>query len=810
MMIIMSSSASLAMNSSISANYQRIFTKKDVISKIDNERKNVVIQLRDKMNQTKFDLLKQYLVSEQINVPDEISTVKGLMGFAKSHLTTDQYAIVVAKRDNINSSIDNMITDLAKGSTSTFTENFKRIWGNIQSVGLTVLEPFALRTILKFLTPSPLKIFAGASLLIHSGYKIVKNIKKRQVVNQEYGLSKMIREMEITKDENGNIVDTRFDSEIQEEIRVFLKNNGVKFEDTGYISLCNAMYSLDFEKKKALCNLINNKLGNKINVEKRLKKYKGSFLNFSIVTSMGVKGLILANTINTIPLAREFLSTTILSGGLLILTGDKLVGVVTGVGKTSLSLIANVFGIDSLKDFLVSTDTAVNIATLSVGFSAIGLVGSMGMSLWNYLKGKKERVESFLENKEIAEIEAKKYAEDIAKEQMKIKKNMEENPDLARVMIVTLVCEFMIKKGIKIPENIKNAKQLVEFINTLDKEKKNEIMKFYDELKYYNMHNHGLFMKSIVQTLDIVGKVAIVGLAGFSIYDIFKNISTVVLNAKEDIKKEGVSDEVKKIGSDVHTSSSNQEHGGSGRRFGNDTQALIDGMSDEVNVATDGQRFAEINAEVVIEPEFEGWGQLNVIENPDVNLFKKSKDYIGFDNLQTNEERFRVLVDAINVHDRNVAIGSGDIDNEFVRELLSRLSSKQIAEFVEYYNANEVIRDYFGENIHIGDVYGYKELGRLLKTFLKTPIDSIQQMVAQLANMGVDYQISEKVVKTGDNVLTNAVVPLGLAAGIQEEGINETNKTKTAHFTREQIEIMKRLHEIPVTDEQKLYDKRTK
>jgi len=551
-------------------------------------------------------------------------------------------------------------------------------------------------------------------------------------------------------------------------------------------------------------------LGNKINVEKRLKKYKGSFLNFSIVTSMGVKGLILANTINTIPLAREFLSTTILSGGLLILTGDKLVGVVTGVGKTSLSLIANVFGIDSLKDFLVSTDTAVNIATLSVGFSAIGLVGSMGMSLWNYLKGKKERVESFLENKQIAEIEAKKYAEDIAKEQMKIKKNMEENPDLARVMIVTLVCEFMIKKGIKIPENIKNAKQLVEFINTLDKEKKNEIMKFYDELKYYNMHNHGLFMKSIVQTLDIVGKVAIVGLAGFSIYDIFKNISTVVLNAKEDIKKEGVSDEVKKIGSDVHTSSSNQEHGGSGRRFGNDTQALIDGMSDEVNVATDGQRFAEINAEVVIEPEFEGWGQLNVIENPDVNLFKKSKDYIGFDNLQTNEERFRVLVDAINVHDRNVAIGSGDIDNEFVRELLSRLSSKQIAEFVEYYNANEVIRDYFGENIHIGDVYGYKELGRLLKTFLKTPIDSIQQMVAQLANMGVDYQISEKVVKTGDNVLTNAVVPLGLAAGIQEEGINETNKTKTAHFTREQIEIMKRLHEIPVTDEQKLYDKRTK
>ena len=61
----------------------------------------------------------------------------------------------------------------------------------------------------------------------------------------------------------------------------------------------------------------------------------------------------------------------------------------------------------------------------------------------------------------------------------------------------------------------------MKFINQLPSKDRKDILKFYDDLRYYNKHNHSAFMKKVNKTLEVIANIATVGLAGASLYDLF-------------------------------------------------------------------------------------------------------------------------------------------------------------------------------------------------------------------------------------------------------------------------------------------------
>lgn len=489
--------------------------------KLKAEKEITETTLKDKMHSAKFDLLKQYLEKENITIPKDITDTKELLNYIKKNLSKEKYEYVLAKKDELDQDIEEMFEELKAGSSSAFSRKIQEIVKAIKPIGLAVATPLAINTAFTLFLPTSLKIFAGAAILAHNGYKIIKTNKKRKIANKEYELSKIIRELEIKKNDKGEILDTRFSEGIQTRIREFLKEKNIVFKDTGYIALSKAIYSLKFEDKKALCNILNNELGNTIDIEARLKQYDKGFFkrNFGTVSTTIGYGLDLANNINDIPLLRNAVSTILTAAGVSIATQNLQNGIIAAGVKTSAEAISSFFNVgETVVESINSTINTVGFAGI---FAAVGVVGSVGMATYNYLKGKKEREQIKKELDKIKKIDNKLYQTENDAEINEIKRLAQEEPNLADAMVVSLTCEFMLKKNIKIPNTITNAKELVEYIKTLGKKDQKEIMNFYNDMTYYNKHHHSAFVKKSLEVCEAVGKAAVYGLAGLSLIDLF-------------------------------------------------------------------------------------------------------------------------------------------------------------------------------------------------------------------------------------------------------------------------------------------------
>ena len=75
-----------------------------------------------------------------------------------------------------------------------------------------------------------------------------------------------------------------------------------------------------------------------------------------------------------------------------------------------------------------------------------------------------------------------------------------------------------------------NAKDLVTFIKTLDGDDKDRVFKFYEDLIYYNKHNHSKFVKASLDVCNKIGTITLYGLAGLSLIDMFTDTGILVNN----------------------------------------------------------------------------------------------------------------------------------------------------------------------------------------------------------------------------------------------------------------------------------------
>lgn len=208
-------------------------------------KKEVKRLLREKVEQAKLDLI--YTELNELNISyNKCNSVKELRKSLKKDLSKLDYNKVIVIIDNVNNKLENMLNELDHGSTNAFTKLMTSDLSKTIAKALGI--SLAGRTMLLLAPTIGTKALVATGLSAYGLYRTVKNRKDVIKANENNELNNILMDLETTK-VDGKYTDTRFSEEIQLEIRKFLKDNFIKFDDTGYRSLRKTIYSLDKEKK---------------------------------------------------------------------------------------------------------------------------------------------------------------------------------------------------------------------------------------------------------------------------------------------------------------------------------------------------------------------------------------------------------------------------------------------------------------------------------------------------------------------------------------------------------------------------------
>ena len=242
-----------------------------IMSKTKEKKKIVLNEIKNKLEQAKLNLIYTELEELNINIEKNYTSVDELKKDIKGKINELDYNKININIKKIDGQLEELVGELEQGSTNAFTNLMTSDLS--KTIAKTLGITLAGRTALILAPTIGTKAMVAAGLSGYGLYRLIKNRKEIIKSNEVNELNNILMDLEVTKEE-GKYTDTRFDSATQEEIRKFLKTIRVNFEDTGYRSLRSTIYSLDNEQKRALCNLLNIKLGKGINIEKRITSAK--------------------------------------------------------------------------------------------------------------------------------------------------------------------------------------------------------------------------------------------------------------------------------------------------------------------------------------------------------------------------------------------------------------------------------------------------------------------------------------------------------------------------------------------------------
>lgn len=486
-------------------------------------KEDAIKKLKEKVEKTKLDLIYTELEGANIKFERKYSSVKELTDDLNKNLgelDRNRLGVIVS---NINSAIDSTVECLENGSTNAFT---KLMTSDLtKTIAKTLGISLAGRTALILAPTVGTKALVGLGMGGYSLYRMIKNRKDIIRANEDNELNNILMELECTKID-GKYVDTRFNSEKQAVIRNFLSNNKVIFEDTGYRSLRQAIYSLSPELKRGLCELLNNKYGNGIEIADRISKARKK-LNViaSTASTMGVGaglGINVANTINSIDPA---LFSGTVNGTLLALWTQAqennpwlsaLNGTLTLIGTEVLSRMP-VAGKYFEKFF-----AAENLAILTTLGATGGLVVGTTLSLVSAGLQIKRTFDNRHKVNEFNRLDKEKYHSDDQEELEIIKNKLYNPPEFMENIIIDIVLGYLKDRNIHIECVPKNIFELREQISKLDSTKKKEAQNII-AIIVENLDKD----PSFAEKLEHAGKASIgmftAGLAALSVYDIIKS-----------------------------------------------------------------------------------------------------------------------------------------------------------------------------------------------------------------------------------------------------------------------------------------------
>ena len=490
--------------------------------KTKERKKKVANALKAKLEQAKLNLI--YTELEELNIPFErnYETVKDLLNDIKDKVSDIDYNNIVNTAKKVEASLNSMVSELEKGSTNAFT---KVMTSDVaKTIGKTIGISLAGRTALLLAPTLGSKAAIATGLAGYGLYRIIKNRKEIIKINETNELNNILQDLETTK-EDGKYLDTRFPENIQNDIREFLKTNNIDYEDTGYRSIRQAIYSLDNEKKISLCNLLNDKLGRGIEIDERIKKAKRS-LNVVAAGAAGLSagatlGINIANTINSVDPA---LTAGVLNGTVLAAWAEKVAGtpwftaLSGGVGLVGSEILEHIPVVGTIASKVFAAE---NLASFATAGAIGGLAVSTTLGVASAVKSVFNRSKSKKDTEEFLKLDNEKYGESDKPELEAIAKKLHEPANLGELAIVDIVNGYLKDENIELEGNTKSISDLKIAISKLSGEEQKKAQKILNQIEI-NLNNDPEF----VQKLKKAGKISIClftsGLAAMSVYDIIK------------------------------------------------------------------------------------------------------------------------------------------------------------------------------------------------------------------------------------------------------------------------------------------------
>lgn len=517
----------------------------DFSEQLSSSKKIAIKQLKKTLLQGKLDLIKAQLKSSNIPFDNNINDLNTLYRHLKKTLTNEMYVSSRVIIDTIEYNLDSVLDQLEKGSTTAFSNFINNVKnGSITPLLKGTVISLAARTAL-LLAPTPdAKIVTAGVVGTYTLNKLINNRTLRKKHNKEYECNKILQSMEIKRNNKGEIIDTRFDKNIQRIIKDFLSGNGIKFVDTGYLSLREVIYNLSISDKIKLCNIINNNMGLELEINEKLKKFddgiltdaKNKLIRPIILGATG--GTAVATTINSIDPAilAAPINGTALGTVLGNLSNSPVVGwlsgVIGGIG-TAVGRYIPVVGEVLQKSFAIE-----NMALLAILGASVGVVGVVGNSVYQTLRNISDKFKEKKFKKEILTKDAAIYHDDNAKEYQYMMA-LVNNPDLSseEKLIFNIICSFMNELGINV-NDINTLHDVEEKIKECNPYQKYKIKKLIEELTFFNKKNHNEFVKCMKKTITFAKNSLLVGMAGLSVYDLLHG-GDFLVNLSDDIFNNG-------------------------------------------------------------------------------------------------------------------------------------------------------------------------------------------------------------------------------------------------------------------------------
>ena len=477
-------------------------------------------EIKKKLMDAKLAIFKEELEAEGFSY--DVESLDELKNELKEDLSKFGYQSMMSRIKQINDNVDKALSELEEITTSK-AEKVVAVSGKVASpIARAATFGLASRTAILLAPTLVSKLAVSGAITASSVYRLVRNRKNGNIIAATRECDSILRELEITRDSNGAVVDTRFSNEMQVEIRHFLNERRVFFDDTGYLSLRKAIYSLGFEDKKSLCNILNNKLGRGLDVEDDINSKKKSVIKSigkGTCAALGTtaSGLGVATAVNSVDPAiiASPLNGTALGVFMANLTNSSIFAGVLGVtGGVGGAVLENVPVVGGLFENVLAMENLLACGVIGLG------VGVGGIVITNVAKAASRvynQVNDAGFRKDVLVFDREKYREANAREYGASLDFKKRNESREERIVFELVYPFIQDD---LEDEATNYYELKNDISMLNGKEKRKVKAFVLDLKDANDESQNDFTKVICQVGRGVSLVVALGLSGLSIYDI--------------------------------------------------------------------------------------------------------------------------------------------------------------------------------------------------------------------------------------------------------------------------------------------------
>lgn len=496
------------------------------------------MSVRKTFKEAKLEIIKKQLKYSGFSFDYGISDIRKLKSTLKKTLGEIEYKNATSIIDRVSENFDILLRELEQETSSTFDKFIDRANRITKPLSKTTIHSLASRTAIVLAPTLSSKLVIGAALSGRAVYKISKNKKEGMVLDQEYEANRILQELELIRDETGEIIDTRFSKRIQKLIREYLSDNEIEYVDYGYLSLREQIYKLSTEKKKELCHIINNNTGNKIDVNSRFEKIRRTFFDSfksstkkiatTTATGIGTAGVINSvdpaiiaaplNSVATTGLADEYIISQIITDS----SSKKIANFITSLAGTTAGALAE--NLPVVGEYVENIYAVENLVVGGVLGLTAGVVGVAATSTLSVILGLHNKFNTQKDRKAILEYDAKKYGKDNAIELKKMRSYLEQKTTTQEEqVIIDLGYSLMKKMHIKLEDKLNNMYEFKRVVLGLSRAKKKELSSFFAKLHNYNDNDHNDFINSVIKAKDVVSTIALLSLSGLSIYDLLND-----------------------------------------------------------------------------------------------------------------------------------------------------------------------------------------------------------------------------------------------------------------------------------------------